>query len=341
MVVYSKDLSVLVVGKYESQTSTLIASARKHYPNAEILVSTWSDVTLNIVGVHKVVYCNDPGGEIFDDSEKKVNNLNRILVLSQEGLKHCSRKYTLRVRSDMLITSNSLLFLTDYLGNRCVEMSLFENRIYMYPLFSIRKDYRNGIGLHTPYHVSDWCHFGLTSDLKELFNLPLVDEPDFSRYFERHHKKIKGDIFYSRLWKMSPEQYITSSNAKKTQRISNFETYLDTSKVIMKDSDLFILSNFVCFSVDEWGIKIQKEQYRNIKMAFEYGTLDYYHKKLLTDNAKINEDLFNKINVDQFTWFQRLEYRLLKAIKTHGFFYIFTGIARKIRFYLNYVLQRE
>lgn len=340
--VHSNDLSVLIVGKYEHVTTTLITSVIQYFPNAEIIVSTWLGTEFEISKdeVKKIVFCQDPGAVIFDDVERKENNLNRILVLSKEGLKHCSRKYTLRVRSDMQVISNSLLFLKDYLGRRVHNFKLFEKRIYIYPIFSIRKDYKNGIGQYTPYHVSDWCHFGLTKDLKELFDLPLVAEPSFSRYFATESKKIKNDIFYSRLWKMSPEQYITVSNAKKVKAGTTFNTYQDISKSIIKESDLFILNNFVCFSVLDWGIKIQKRQYKNIDMFYEYSSLDYFHKHLLTDNSKIFEDLFYRNDIRKPALYARLKYRINKAIGTYGFSYVFLAMIRKVKFYIHYLLLK-
>ena len=100
---------------------------------------------------------------------------------------------------------------------------MFKQKIFVYEKFSIKYDEKNEIKQRMLFHISDWCYFGLKEDLVELFNIPFVKEPDFSRYFVTHVKSV-NDIHKTRLWKMSPEQYIISENAKKVFKNLNFGT---------------------------------------------------------------------------------------------------------------------
>ena len=65
------------------------------------------------------------------------------------------------------------------------------------------------------------------------------------------------------MWQMSPEQYITSENAKKIYPDLEIESRLDWRKEVLNCSDEFIVNNFIIKNIKEWGIVTQKENYKN------------------------------------------------------------------------------
>ncbi len=264
---FNGDISIVITGIVENTTKQTLRSIKKYIPKSEIILSTWenSDLT-DVKGLYdKLVLNKDPKAVIFDDKEKKQNNLNRILVSSQNGIKAATRKYVLRLRSDLILKNNNVLKLADDFKVRNPEKSLFKQRIFAYDIFSIKYNIKKTIRQRMLFHVSDWCYFGLKEDLEEFFNVPLVKEPDFSRYFESHTKPSE-DIHQSRLWKMSPEQYFTSSNAAKVFKNLKFENYLDITPENIRISEDFIINNFRVFTQKEWGISTLKNQYKNQKM---------------------------------------------------------------------------
>lgn len=298
----SSDISVVVQGQIVPKVTLLcLKNLRKYLSNAEIILSTWeySDVS-NLGGLYDVLVFNKaPKAVIFDDVKNKYNNINRILISSQSGLEHASRKYILRIRSDLILKNDNLLYLFDDLSKRNFKSSLFKEKIFAYEKFSIKYDEKNEIKQRMLFHISDWCYLGLKEDLVELFNIPLVKEPDFSRYFETHAKSV-NDIHKTRLWKMSPEQYIISENAKKVFKNLNFENYLDITEENIQISEDFIINNFRIFSEKEWGFSSYKKEYKNIKM-FLRAPYVYYskfeqlkdYKKYCDKNANIkDENLF-------------------------------------------------
>lgn len=264
----AEHISVVVQGAVGADTAGCLKSIRKYLPEAQIILSTWENSNVSSLdGLYDVLLLNkDPGAEVFDDFENKANNLNRIIVSSRNGIACATRKYVLRLRSDLEIKNTKFLKLIDNFTVRNNEASLFKQRIFAYDIFSIKYDVKNKIQQRALFHISDWCYFGLKEDLEEFFNIPLVIEPDFSRYFTNHEKQI-DDIHTTRLWKMSPEQYFVSQNAMKIFSDLDFQNYLDINEKNIKISEDFIINNFRVFSKSEWGIYTTKKLYKDINMS--------------------------------------------------------------------------
>ncbi len=297
----SKDLSVVIQGAVNPcETIPCLKSIRKYLPEAQIILSTWknSDVS-SYEGLYDVlVLNNDPGAVIFEINGQKVNNLNRILISSRNGIEKAERKYVLRMRSDLVFKNDNVLKLFDDFKIRNTKSSLFKQRIFAYDIFSIK--YVSFRKLKQPllFHVSDWCYLGLRDDLLEFFNIPAVQEPDFSRYFE-FHKKNEYDLYPSRLWKMSPEQYFTYSNALKVFKDLKFENYLDVYDENTRISEDFVINNFRVFAPEQWGIYTLKKQYKGTVMRSK-NIFEYYseqeqkkdYKKYCDDSFEIKDVVF-------------------------------------------------
>lgn len=291
----TNDISVVVQGLVEPiVTSRCLKSIRKFLPNAEIILSTWQDTDLSSLnGLYdKLVLNKSPEAIVFDDKTQKINNLNRILLSSKTGIDAATKKYVLRIRSDLILKNDNLLKLFDNFPVRNQKSVLFKQKIFAYEKFSLKYNKKKNIKQRMLFHISDWCYFGLKEDLQELFNIPLVQEPDFSRYFD-YHKKNTDDIHSSRTWRMSPEQYITSTNTKKVFKNINFDNYLDVTDENIKYSEDFIINNFRVFSASKWGITTQKNLYKNIHMKV-YCPFDYYSElEQLIDYQKYCDKSFN------------------------------------------------
>ena len=166
-----------------------------------------------------------------------------------------------------------------------------------YDIFSIKYDIKKRIKQRMLFHISDWCYLGLKEDLEEFFNVPLVKEPDFSRYFELQSKPA-DDIHTTRLWKMSPEQYFTSVNAVKVFKDLKFNNYLDVTEDNIIISEEFIINNFRVFSQKEWGISTLKEEYKTIKMSVHSPFIYYSKVEQLKDYKKYCDNTAEILELD-------------------------------------------
>ena len=123
-------------------------------------------------------------------------NYNKMLLNNKEGCKLATRKYILRLRTDMIITNPDFLnTFEDYQERRDPEFTILKNRVLGASLFTIDARKWN-IYLH---HPSDWFNFGLREDVVDMWDLPLQDKID----------KTPDPLFRSMLdTRLIPETYI-------------------------------------------------------------------------------------------------------------------------------------
>lgn len=257
----SSDISVIVQGKVTGFTYGCLKSVRKFLPKSEIILSTWEGTDVSNLDFDVLVLSKDPGGTQFSTERDTPNSINRIIVSSRAGLKKATRKHTLLMRGDLILENSNILKFDDPY-KRNPNCSLFKERIYAYEMYSLRFEERGGKKYNSIFHVSDWCRFGLTEDLQELFNIKTTKEPEFSTYFRTHSVDRSQDIWGDRMWKMSPEQYITCENAKKVFKTLRVRDCLDWREEVISASDQFIVNNFLVKSIKEWGIRIEKKPYK-------------------------------------------------------------------------------
>ena len=317
MQISSKDLSVVVQGAVSSlETSLCLKSVRKYLPEAQIILSTWkgSDVSQYDGLYDELVLSDDPGAVIFDIKDKKTNSLNRILVSSRNGIEKTERPYVLRIRTDLVLKNDNLLRLYDNFKVRNKEKSLFKQRIFAYDIFSLKFNVCKNKTQSLLFHISDWCYFGLQEDIKELFNVAEVKEPEFSEYFKTH-QKLSDDIYISRMWKMSPEQYFTYSNALKVFKNLKFENYLDVNAENIKISEDFIINNFRIFAPEEWGIYSLKKQYKRTNMEAR-NLFSYY--SYLTQKKDYKKYCDSSIEIKDVEFFEKLyEIKYFEQLRKH------------------------
>ena len=330
----SGDISVVIQGLVDKSTVTTLKSIRKYLPNAEVILSTWenSDISF-LTDLYDVLVLNkDPGATVFETKENKTNSINRIIVSSKNGIDRATRKYILRCRSDLALKNDNILKLADDFSARNPEKSLFKQRVFAYEIFSIKYDIKNRHKQRMLFHISDWCYFGLKEDLQELFNIPLVQEPDFSRYFEKHNKNIQ-DIYSTRLWKMSPEQYITSVNAKKVFNNLKFDNYLNITDENIQISENFIINNFRVFTQKSWGILTLKEEYKTIKMYAHSPFIYYSNAEQLKDYKKYCD---NTIETTEIQFLQKLyDIKYFEALRKHFISFIYCKPIKKISEFIS------
>ena len=329
----SNEISVVIQGRIEKNTTKkCLESIKKFLPDAEIILSTWKNCSLEeIKDLYNVLVLNiDPGATIFETKENKTNSINRIIVSSKNGIEKATKKYVLRLRSDLILKNANILKLKDNFNTRDDKFSLFKQRIFAYDIFSIKYDCKKNLKQRMLFHISDWCYLGLKEDLLKLFDLPLVSEPEFSRYFENREKPF-NDMHKERLWKMSPEQYFTSENAKKIIKNLDFKNYLDITSENINISEGFIINNFRVFSTSEWGIETNKKLYKKIKM-FMHSPFNYYSK---SEQLKDYKKYCLKVNVNENTEQFPYNIKYYEQLRKHFLHLIYDSFNKKFSEFLS------
>lgn len=264
----TSDISVVVQGAVDKENTLLcLKSIRKYLPGAEIILSTWKGTDVSKLDYDKVVLNVDPGG--FKDKyvHTFTNNTLRQLISTQNGLKRVTRKYIIKMRSDLIFKSCNFLEFFDKFPCRNQEYVLFRNRVIISSFFMKKYLYSNGVVQPVPFHISDWLAFGLAEDIFKLYNIELPEEPDFSWFLHENKYEGKKINLLGASHQYAPEQYIAYTAFKEKFNIK-FKHYMDYNEDNILCSEQLIANNFII---------LQPNQFKFICGKKNAGT-DYYKK---------------------------------------------------------------
>ncbi len=239
-------------------TRNSLLSARRWFPRAELILSTWdnygADEYTGDLEFDHLVLNKDPGSGLRKDSPPTYHNVNRQIVSSLNGLKKASRRLAVKARSDMVFQHAGML---EYFG----RFPAFDEQ---YRVFSERVCVSQRTTINPrrlfpmPYHVCDWFFFGLTTDLLDLFGIPLFPEPLYTRWYETHPKPA-NDFEPQNYCRYMAEDYIWSEFLKKHKSIRH-EYYSHTSSEIINESERYLANNAIVLSSSQLGVISQKYQ---------------------------------------------------------------------------------
>lgn len=250
----SKDITVVVQGAIDKEnTPKSLKSIRKYLPDAEIIISTWEGSDVSNLDFDVLVLNKDPGAEICDRVYNIKNNVNRQIISTINGLKKSTRKYAMKLRSDIIIKNTNFIKKFSKFDNfRCDDCKIFKNRVIINNLYCANPKLTN-----FPFHISDWVQFGLLEDLINLWDIPLQSKYEGCEYFN-NNPRPKNDIIPTWLMRYVPEQHIGISCLRKNGVKFNCENYSDLSDENLKLSEQFFANNFVILDYENYGIKFLK-----------------------------------------------------------------------------------
>ena len=108
--IQSSDISVVVQGAVDRELAPkCLTSIRKYLPKAEIILSTWEGTDVSGLDYDMVLFNKDPGAVDLLWFDGRKNNGNRQLYSTQEGIKKTSRKYILKIRTDLFLENANFL----------------------------------------------------------------------------------------------------------------------------------------------------------------------------------------------------------------------------------------
>lgn len=332
------NISFIIRGQYSgshpsdrnSITFCLIRSIQKFFPDSLIYYVIWKNYSLinNLRIQHrrvKIIEIDDPGGPGFISLKNldQQNNINRQIVSVKAILDEVKTNYTCIVRSDFLFHNNNLITLYKRINSHKYSSTykVFEQPILttFYGSVNSKKNFLSN-SPNYPFHPSDIFHFGLTKDIKNLFDIPLMDKADFSYYLSHargYSKKInKYDSAY--LCRYLPEQYLFRKFLVKNRILqeTDFLHMEDRPERYENISNKYICNSFFMVSFRELGASWQKKDKRLIKLPkfyfdnrsiyissafFHLSRYGYFQRKVsfisrtflsLTNNAQIVLEIF-------------------------------------------------
>ena len=253
----TSEISIIVQGAIDKkETPKCLTSIRKYLPDAEIILSTWkgSDIS-TIDGLYDILVLNKDPGAVFYEKHSFYHNINRQIVSTKKGLEKAHRKFIMKMRSDLILTSDNFLNYFDKFPNRTEEYKLFEHKVIIPATFT-RIKYKKG-SIYTPFFISDWWFFGLNQDIKKYFDaIDIVKEPEFSKYFELvSNKKTPLNGYTTRF---TPEQYFGLSAFGKEFDDIHMNDLTDVSEELINKSKIAIVNNFIVLEYKQHGIFTNK-----------------------------------------------------------------------------------
>jgi hypothetical protein len=301
------NLSVVVQGRifgdphdpYEKQlTLQCIESIRNLMPQAEIIVSTWEGSDVSHLSYDKVVFSEDPGGTAYNIHEPKfLNNNNRQIVSTYNGLKAATKKYAIKMRGDCKFIDTDFVkyWQTDY--PRADKYRFFKERVIILTHFS-----RSPRRIPQLIHPSDLFYIGLLEDLLNLWNIPLQPEPQTTRAFPLEKRIINNSLessFYR--MKFGAEQYIWYSFCKKNGLDLELKYFGDIPKAKILASEMSIINNFIIVEPEKLGLLMPKrfinypfndlyshQEWLKLNKIYASGASKLFEWKLIFDVYKTN-----------------------------------------------------
>ena len=227
--ILSKDISVVVQGPIHTQdnlTKRVLESVRTHLPNAELILSTWKGSQIDGLDCDILLLNDDPG------AINGLNNVNRQIVSTRNGLQKATRTYAMKLRTDTFLTGTGFIDAFDKYPERREDFKVFERKIVIPTHYTRnpKRPYTYSV-FGSFFHISDIFHFGLKKDLNLLWSAPLA---------------VK--------WDMAPEQHIWISCLNLLNRNINwFKLNLYQQ---YKYSEISIINNFNIETPERLGIKL-------------------------------------------------------------------------------------
>lgn len=317
----SEDISVVVQGAIDREdTKKCLKSIRKYLPKAEIILSTWKDSDVEGLDYDILVENDDPGAVMFNFESRRVNNVNRQLISTKNGLEKVSRKYTLKFRTDFYLKGTRFLNFFDKFPKRDEKYSVFKHRVVASSMYT--RDYST-FGRKRkflPFHPSDFYFFGLSEDVISYFkNTPTMKEEDMAKY---PCKAVDKKPYQTPTFRYTPEQYFCLNFVWQHFPDVKFEDWTDWNKENVSFSKNFLLSNFIFLSTCESQIDSEKH-WRNLMWEKELCRGIIFYQKFVKIYKRMFDKNYNPREYLLFGYFyDKLKIFLLRSLLKKRAFYI-------------------
>jgi hypothetical protein len=261
-----RDLSFVVQGAVDHSISPLtgepitkscLDSLRKYHPGAELILSTWHGQKLENLDYDRLVLNEDPGAwNAFrpDAGDVKLDNTNRQILSTKNGLRTVTTKYAAKIRSDMIFQGNEWMRYYDQYPQRAEKWRVFKERLITCSMWA--RDPRCPYTLQ-PLHPPDWVHIGLTEDVRLLWEVDLQPEPESSQWFLTRGPVPLPPPADPDMRRYSPEQYLWRTLLAKYGPV-RFEFRGDICDYNIQLTELSFANNLIILDLKQFPFVVHK-----------------------------------------------------------------------------------
>ncbi len=259
------EITFLIQGPEHFAIKKSIENIKNIFPASKIILSSTSDYKEIYPASDLTIVSEDPGAIPFSTyKNSRLNNTNRQIVSTHEGLKYVSTRLVFKLRSDFILQGNHFLRYFGKYPKFLDNYQIFSNKILACSFFS-----RNPESYHPfPFHISDLVFFGLTLDIKKLYDVPLMNEQD-QRFI------LDKDIIRNRF---HPEQHILLNCLKKSNFNYHCNYYNFTTQENIIETERIFASNFILLNFEQFSLLPTKDTF-NQKMNPIYFASCYTHNE--------------------------------------------------------------
>lgn len=266
------EISVVVQGEIERDaTPKCLKSIRRFLPGAEIVLSTWEGRSCEGLDYDILVLNVDPGPSdlIRQYPFEQVNNCNRQIVSTKNGINKSSKKYVLKIRTDMLLSGRGFLDYYEISGATTTEESIFTQRIMVCA----------NLSHFNVFVMCDWWTFGLKQDSLLLWDIPLYPDKKGEEYFLKQGNEKKKAFGKDVVCRFFPEIWIPYQCLRKFSPLVIEHAFVRSRK-IMSEASKFLKDNFVTIEYNFSNLRLLKyenkiratipKNYTNYKLQIKY-----------------------------------------------------------------------
>lgn len=251
-------------------TQKCIESIRKYLPGSIVILSTWKGQDCDGLDPDILLLNEDPGGNIVaynKDGEAQYLNYNRQIISTLSGLKRVKTPYVVKIRSDNFLTNNSFVYEQQKYKKRIIDNIFFDERVVVNTsYFRLFAD-----GHKVIMHPSDFFHYGLTTDVMKIWDLPLFDDIVFD-------DTNKGTIQHP--WAPNISLHAEQVYCQRWLNILDSESPIlthryDASNELIDYWFRFIASNFIVLEPEQIGLGLINRFVSKIKRPNEISFFDW------------------------------------------------------------------
>jgi hypothetical protein len=228
--------------RYALPTTFLaLRNLRRLLPDAEIIFSTWKGEDTRLLdSFDSLIESMDPGPQ-GSGTGLVPSNINRQIVSTCAGLAVATRKYILKIRSDIIL--EGLDFIGYFEKAQLLDKErprLFRSRVVCNNLSS-RAPLSKQSGAYL-FHPADHTHFGLAEDIKTLWTVPLQSEQDGGWFGTRGRP---DNLRLAELSRYAPEQHLWISALRENGLEICLRDYAEDTAALRALSEELLDSHFV------------------------------------------------------------------------------------------------
>lgn len=309
--ILNKEITFVLQGPIiieNDRTKRSCDSIRKYFPDSKIILSTWKNANSIDLDIDEKIESEDPGSNhLYYENGKVFNNINRMIVSSLKGLLSVKTKFAVKLRSDMYLQSSNL---SNLLGIINLSNSNYARKKIVIPSnMAINPDREHKL----LFHPSDNFFAGLTGDLIDLFDIPLMNESQMT-YFKNNESERKNNTPI--LARYTCEQYLFLSFINKKIKI-NFKNAFDFNRENKLIHDKIFSNLFVMYRNTKIGINGYKYPISYFSSSIYYAYTEQEFKKLsgekiIFDFERVISNLIRILKVIVLLFSKKFYFKLKK-----------------------------